>query len=88
MSLRIVSFFNNNPFTSTPLLPAPITRAHLENGSDPRNLNDPQAYFDSRPEILSESSEVERKDGNFDVDRDESGSALAIVRVMVAECLL
>jgi mRNA (2'-O-methyladenosine-N6-)-methyltransferase len=37
---------------------------------------------------LGESSKLERKDGNFDGDGAESGSPLAVVRVMVAECLL
>uniref|UniRef100_A0A6N2M498 N6-adenosine-methyltransferase MT-A70-like n=1 Tax=Salix viminalis TaxID=40686 RepID=A0A6N2M498_SALVM len=37
---------------------------------------------------LGEGSKLERKDGSFDGDGAESGSPLALVRVMVAECLL
>lgn len=88
LSLQIVSSFNNKPFTPTPPLPASTSRAHLEIGSNSRNPNDPRANIDSRPEILGESSKLERKDGNFDGDGAESGSPLAVVRVMVAECLL
>ncbi|KAJ6712717.1 N6-ADENOSINE-METHYLTRANSFERASE CATALYTIC SUBUNIT [Salix purpurea] len=88
MSLQIVSSFNNKPFTPTPPLPAPTSIAHLEIGSNSRNPNDPRANLDSRPEILGEGSKLERKDGSFDGDGAESGSPLALVRVMVAECLL
>ncbi|CAK7356204.1 unnamed protein product [Dovyalis caffra] len=44
--------------------------------------------FDSKPKILSESSKLERKDGNFGINEDESGIPLVVVRVMVAENLL
>lgn len=78
LSLRLISSFTNRPFLATPPLPEPKNHHPILLKSDTQ----PQGYdsSSSKPPMLTDSSTAEA-DGS-------SGSPMALVRAMVAECLL
>ncbi|XP_018509542.1 N6-adenosine-methyltransferase MT-A70-like [Brassica rapa] len=75
LSLRLISSFTKRPFAATPPLPEP--KKH-----HPIVKSDPQQGHDSQPPTLIDS-------GGSGAEADgSSGSPMALVRAMVAECLL
>ncbi|GLU17568.1 hypothetical protein SLE2022_339290 [Rubroshorea leprosula] len=75
-SLRLLSSFNHRPFSPTPPLPTPkkITHQHTA----------PQLPPDQKLAL----SRSDRTDAEQSFALDESGNPFAVVRAMVADCLL
>nr|XP_023921736.1 N6-adenosine-methyltransferase MT-A70-like [Quercus suber]POE98820.1 n6-adenosine-methyltransferase mt-a70-like [Quercus suber] len=79
LSLKVVSFFNNRPFTPTPCLPNPNPIKATRPTKLPTNAQNAATALN--PVGKSESD-------RFSPGFDESGSPLSLVRSMVAVCLL
>lgn len=101
LSLKVISSFNNRPFTLTPPLPppkpnprktleptlslTPETRTNQPLSTEPRPTNPINQNPKTPP---SNSNPVRQSDGDQFSPIDESGSPLSVVRSMVAVCLL
>ncbi|CAH8353434.1 unnamed protein product [Eruca vesicaria subsp. sativa] len=72
LSLRLISSFTNRPFVATPPLPEPKNHHPIVKS---------QGYDSKTPMLIDSASLPEAADGS-------SGTPMALVRAMVAECLL
>ncbi|KFK31864.1 hypothetical protein AALP_AA6G168400 [Arabis alpina] len=82
LSLRVISSFTNRPFVATPPLPEPKVEKHHHLAL---KLGTHQQAHDSKLMLIDSN----QRDSGSGAEADgSSGSPMALVRAMVAECLL
>ncbi|EOA19357.1 hypothetical protein CARUB_v10000363mg [Capsella rubella] len=82
LSLKLISSFKNRPFVATPPLPEPkVEKKVVKSGTHQQNLQG----HDSKSMLVDPN----QRDSGSGAEADgSSGSPMALVRAMVAECLL
>lgn len=94
LSQKVVSLFNNRPFTPTPVPPSnPNSIRKLKKPLEPTGLlSSPDEPISSRlsvePKTTSHEDSSVRQSDDDKFTIDESGNPLSVVRSMVAVCLL